>query len=71
MGKRDQMGRYPYHLHNLGSYGINSYARNLSIHHTYQRCFVVHCTDHARVLDNVCFDIPGFSYMLVSSALRR
>jgi hypothetical protein len=47
MGKLDQLGRYPVHFHNLGDSGAASFATNVSVHDSHQRCFVVHCTDNS------------------------
>lgn len=65
MGKLDLMGRYPFHLHNLGDGGASSYATNCSAHTNFQRCFVLHCTNAATLRGNTCFNTTGFSYMLV------
>ena len=65
MGKQEHLGRYPFHLHNVGAGGVNSYATRVSVHHSYQRCMVVHCTDGATISDSTCYDIVGFAWMLV------
>lgn len=66
LGKFGTIGRYPFHLHNLADTGANSFATNVSVHSSFQRCYVVHCTDGATLRDNTCFDVVGFGFMLVS-----
>ncbi len=66
-GKRDLIGRYPVHFHNLGDGGRNSWVDNVAVHHSPQRCIVVHCTDNVMVSNNFCFDVAGFGVMLVSA----
>ncbi len=63
------MGRYPFHIHNVGSTGSNSYGIGMSVHHSFQRCMVVHCTDNTYIANNTCYNIVGFAWMLVSACL--
>ncbi|MGH2735444.1 MAG: G8 domain-containing protein, partial [Actinomycetota bacterium] len=67
MGQRERLRRYPVHFHMLGA-APNSYVRNSSIHHTFNRCLTIHGTDQLRVLDNVCYDHIGHGFFLEDGA---
>jgi hypothetical protein len=63
-GQAANFGRYSSHWHKL-SPGRNvdvvdkAYLRNNSYHDTFQRCVVIHATDHGTVKDNVCHRSHG------------
>eukprot|EP00928_Gymnodinium_smaydae_P003778 TRINITY_DN11337_c0_g2_i2.p1 TRINITY_DN11337_c0_g2~~TRINITY_DN11337_c0_g2_i2.p1 ORF type:complete len:2654 (+),score=461.77 TRINITY_DN11337_c0_g2_i2:695-7963(+) len=66
-GQAANFGRYSSHWHNLAP-GRNvdvvgkAYLRNNSYHDTFQRCVVVHGTDHAVVRDNVGHKAHGHCF---------
>jgi len=68
MGLAGIMGRYPIHFHvwgekafeNVGNYFVN----DSSIHHTYQRCIVVHDTNGLTISGNICFSNKGHQFFL-------
>ncbi|XP_076471153.1 cell surface hyaluronidase CEMIP2-like [Babylonia areolata] len=67
MGQQGIMGSYPLHFHMMGD-GTGQWFRKNSVHHSFQRCFVVHGTDNSEVSDNVCFDHLGHGLFLEDSA---
>jgi hypothetical protein len=50
-GQGFRLGRYPVHLHMIGTVR-NSYVRKNSIHHTYNRAVAIHGVHYLRVQDN-------------------
>lgn len=63
MGQMGHMARYPFHWHLLGN-APGQYIRNSSIHHSFQRCIVVHGTNQVQVENNVCFEHRGHGIFL-------
>jgi hypothetical protein len=63
MGRMSELGRYPIHWHRVGQ-THGDYVKRSSIHHSFQRCVVVHGTHGVNVENNVCFDHYGHGYML-------
>ena len=63
MGQAGRLGRYPLHWHQLGD-APNQFIKNSSIHHSFQRCVVIHDTNQVRVENNVCYDFKGHGFML-------
>jgi len=63
MGQAGRVGRYPFHWHFAGNVN-GQFIQKSSIHHSFQRCIVVHGTDEALVKDNTCFDFHGHGIML-------
>ena len=63
LGDEGQLGQYPFHWHRAGNVS-GQYIRNSSVHHTRQRCIVVHGALEARVLSNLCFDFVGHGIFL-------
>ena len=63
MGKTGFNGRYPVHLHLLDN-ASGQYIKNVSVHHSFQRCFTIHATSNLDVKDNSCFDHFGHGLFL-------
>lgn len=61
MGQAGAMARYPFHWHWVGQ-ATGQFIKNSSIHHSYQRCIVVHRTNRTTVQNNVCYDFKGHGY---------
>jgi hypothetical protein len=59
MGQKNVLRRYPIHFHMLGDGGANSYLKDTSIHHTFNRCATIHGTNNMNVQRNVCYDHLG------------
>ena len=70
MGQKKALRRYPIHFHMDGN-APQSYVRRSSIHHTYNRCLVVHGTNELSIRGNVCFDHLGHGFFLEDGAERR
>ena len=65
VGQTNFLGRYPVHLHLMGSAGgARSSMRDCSVHESYYRCISIHGTSNATVSQNVAFDITGYCYYL-------
>ena len=67
MGQKRRLRRYPVHFHMDGA-APDSYLKNSSIHHTYNRCVTIHGTRRLRVQDNVCYDHIGHGFFLEDGA---
>lgn len=63
MGRLSELGRYPIHWHRAGTTS-GDYLKNASIHHSFQRCVVIHSSHQVLVQNNVCFDHYGHGYFL-------
>ncbi|MGI8911283.1 MAG: G8 domain-containing protein [Rubrobacteraceae bacterium] len=68
MGQKNILRRYPLHFHMLGDGGANSYLKDSSIHHTFNRCVTIHGTNQLQVHDNVCFDHIGHGFFFEDGA---
>merc|ERR1719221_285626 len=64
MGQRNMMGRYPFHLHEMGDVSNDSYFKHCAVWHSFFRAFTVHGTSSALLSRNVAFDISGSAYYL-------
>jgi len=53
------VGRYPVHLHHLMSTDSNVLIQDVSVHHSYNKCFVVHSSSNADLFNNVCVRTVG------------
>lgn len=62
MGQPGILGRYPLHFH-FGADASGSELAYNSIHHSKQRCLVVHATHNLRVHHNVAFKTRGHCFM--------
>jgi cell migration-inducing and hyaluronan-binding protein len=67
MGQRTTLRRYPVHFH-MGGDGSGSYLKRSSIHHSFNRCVVVHGTDRLLIQGNVCFEHAGHGFFLEDGA---
>ncbi|EFC45237.1 hypothetical protein NAEGRDRAFT_66848 [Naegleria gruberi] len=65
-GQQGLMGRYSFHFHLLQSKpaGLNFTVKDNSVHHSYQRCYVVHDTHYILLQNNVCYRAYGHMYFL-------
>ena len=70
LGVAGQMGRYPFHWHRAGDIS-GQYITRASIHHTAQRCIVVHGSNNALVANNLCFDFVGHGIFLEDHDERK
>lgn len=62
MGQMGEKGRYPIHWHRVGN-GSTQYAKNNSIHNSFNRGIVTHDTDNVKVLKNVVYDVFSHGYV--------
>lgn len=65
LGRRGHLGRYPLHLHGAAEGAI---VTGVSVHDSYQRGVVLHCTIGAQVTDTVVAGVYGFAFMLEDGA---
>ena len=63
MGQAGRLGRYPLHWHQLGN-APTQFIKNSSIHHSFQRCAVIHDTNWVLIENNVCYNFKGHGFML-------
>jgi len=63
-GQKKASGRYPVHFHLLGDAGANSFVRNSSIHHSFNRCLTLHGSNGVKVQNNDAFETVGHCYFL-------
>ncbi|MEJ7632415.1 MAG: G8 domain-containing protein [Rubrobacteraceae bacterium] len=68
MGQKNVLRRYPLHFHLLGNGGANSYLKDSSIHHTFNRCVTIHGTNQLQLHDNVCYDHIGHGFFFEDGA---
>lgn len=61
MGQRKALRRYPVHFH-MDGVASGSYLKRSTIHHSFNRCVVVHGTHGLSVRDNVCFEHAGHGF---------
>ncbi len=61
------VGRYPVHLHKLPS-GSPVLVQDVSVHHSYNKCYVVHGTGNANFYNNVCVRTVGQGVYLEDGA---
>ena len=66
MGQTNIVGRYPFHLHLLGSAGASSFVSDCSVHESYYRGYVVHGTNRSVVTRNVAYDVIGHCFYMES-----
>ncbi|WP_417521884.1 G8 domain-containing protein [Marinobacter sp.] len=52
------VGRYPFHLHHIMD-ARNVLIQDVSVHHGYNKCFVVHGSSNAAFYNNVCVRTVG------------
>jgi hypothetical protein len=63
MGQAGIMARYPFHWHYVGN-APGQFIKNSSVHHSFQRCIVIHRTHKTLVQNNVCYNFKGHGYFL-------
>eukprot|EP00730_Choanoeca_flexa_P003190 TRINITY_DN11322_c0_g1_i3.p1 TRINITY_DN11322_c0_g1~~TRINITY_DN11322_c0_g1_i3.p1 ORF type:complete len:1438 (+),score=280.02 TRINITY_DN11322_c0_g1_i3:2619-6932(+) len=63
MGQTNQLARYPFHFHMMGT-APTSYVKQCSVWKSNYRCVVVHGTNDTVISQNVAFDITGHCYYL-------
>jgi hypothetical protein len=68
MGQKAILRRYALHYHLLFDEGQKSYLKNTAIHHTFNRCVVVHGTNKLLLERNTCYDNIGHAYFLEDGA---
>ena len=61
MGQTNAMGRYPFHMHLLGSNSGSYFSDNVA-RDTYFRCYTIHGTHDAVVTENIAFNATGSCY---------
>ena len=66
MGRTNEVGRYPVHLHMLWTGGVNSFVSDCSVHESYYRAFVIHSTKNSILTRNVAYDVIGHAFYLES-----
>ena len=64
MGQRAGVARYPVHFHLMGDGAHGSSVKNLSIHHSFNRCITIHGSHGVRVESNVAYNAMGHCYFL-------
>jgi len=62
-GQQGRLGRYPLHFHMNGDVSGSVVSKNV-VRGSHQRCYVLHGTDNAIVVDNVALDAVGHCYVL-------
>jgi len=55
------VGRYPFHFHMCGDASGSILSKNV-VHHSNQRCYVVHGSHNVKIVDNVAFEVFGHCY---------
>lgn len=63
VGQYQRLARYPIHWH-LANDASGSYAKNNSIHASYNRCITIHGTSNVLLQSNVAFDNIGHCFFL-------
>lgn len=63
MGQQGKLGRYPVHFH-LSRNVFGSSVTKISVHHTNQRCVVVHGSFNLRIERNVAYMTKGHCFVL-------
>jgi len=63
MGQPGILGRYPLHFHSCGDIDSATVVKYNSIHHSKQRCVVVHATNGLTIEKNAAFWAHGDCYM--------
>ena len=62
-GQGLKLGKYPVHWHLIGNVS-ESFIRNCSVHHTFNRAVAIHGVSDLRVQNNVVFDSRGHTFFL-------
>ena len=64
MGRRGKLARYPVHFHLMGDGARGSSIKNLSIHHSFNRCITIHGSHGVLVQSNVAYYAAGHCFFL-------
>jgi hypothetical protein len=70
VGQAFKLGRYPIHLHMIGTV-MNSYVRGNAIHHTYNRAVTFHGIHYLRVEHNVAYKTMGHVFFVEDAVETR
>lgn len=62
------VGRYPVHLHHLHDGGSGILMQDVSVHHSYNKCYAVHETGSADFYNAVCVRTVGQGFYLEDGA---
>ena len=68
-GQGLKLGKYPIHFHLVGNVS-NSYVRNCSVHHSFNRAIAIHGVDGLLVEYNVVFDTRGHTIFIEDGESR-
>jgi len=63
MGQSGILGRYPIHFHSCGNIDSGTILKYNSIHHSKQRCVVVHATNGLTIQENAAFWAADHCFM--------
>lgn len=63
LGQAGLTGLYPLHIHFAGDSGAQSELSHNSIHHSQQRCVVIHASNGVKIKENIAFRTAGHCYM--------
>lgn len=66
-GQQGRLGRYPVHFHMSGDVSGSIVSKNV-VRDSNQRCYVMHGTDNAMIVDNVALNAFGHCYILEDGA---
>ena len=61
---KDQLGSYPIHFHMVGDSTNLPVINSNSIHHSYNKCIVLHASNGITISNNVCARIVGHIFYL-------
>jgi len=61
---KDQLGSYPIHFHMVGTPANPPVVDRNSIHHSYNKCIVLHMSSGLTISNNVCARIVGHMFYL-------
>ena len=61
---KDQLGSYPLHFHRVGTPANPPVVDSNSIHHSYNKCIVLHDTNGVTIANNVCARIVSHIFYL-------
>jgi hypothetical protein len=62
-GQAARLGKYAVHWHMIGNLR-ESFQRNCSIHHSWNRAVAIHGVNYLRVLHNIAYNIMGHAFFI-------
>jgi len=71
MGQPGIIGRYPIHFHSCGNIDSETILRYNSVHHSKQRCVVVHATNDLTITKNAAFWADDHCFMVEDNRETR